>query len=304
MTMPNFLIIGSAKSGTTSLYHYLSQHPQIYMSPVKEPRFFALEGNNMGFGGLGDQEVFCRSSVTNIEDYQALFQGVKNEKAIGEASNLYIYDPDAPKRIHDSLPRVKLIAVLRNPVDRAYSNYLYLRRKGEEPLRDFAEALAEEPKRISENWIHIWHYKQQGFYYQQLKRYFDLFDRSQIRIYLYDDLEKKTTNTLQDIFHFLGVDSGFVPSTDVKYNISGLPKNKSLHSFLSERHAIKDIFKLFIPRKLLKRIAIEVRNLNLTKPVLSQDLRDLLIAEYQVDILKLQNLINRDLSDWLLTVKS
>ena len=123
MTMPNFLIIGAMRAGTTSLYHYLKQHPQVYMSPVKEPRFFALEGEKPDPGRPTDERLM-NHSITDIEAYRALFQAVSKETAIGEASPLYLYSPKAPERIRHYIPDAKLIAVLRDPVERAYSHFL------------------------------------------------------------------------------------------------------------------------------------------------------------------------------------
>src|SRR5215218_4707583 len=123
MTMPNFLIIGAGKSGTTSLYHYLGQHPEVFMSPMKEPKFFCFEGERPNFRGPGDDEEINRKCVTTIDAYRALFDGVACEKAVGEASSMYLYYPKAPERIDHHVAGVRLIAVLRNPVDRAYSSY-------------------------------------------------------------------------------------------------------------------------------------------------------------------------------------
>ncbi len=164
MTLPNFLVIGAAKSGTTALHEYLKQHPQIYMSPQKEPHFFSLEGKKVDFRGPGDKrEEQLNNSVTNIEDYRKLFQGVSNEIAIGESSTSYLNNPEAPERIRHYIPNAKLIAILRNPVARAYSSFLHMVQRGYEPLTDFAEALRDEERRIRDNWMGLWHYKQTGF---------------------------------------------------------------------------------------------------------------------------------------------
>src|SRR3712207_6354190 len=133
MTMPNFLIIGAMKSGTTALYYYLEQHPEIYMSPVKEPNFFSSQ-----------EQENAADAVTDIGTYQHLFRGVSGEKAIGEASHSYLYEPGAAAEIRRYLPEAKLIAILRNPIDRAYSHFLHMVRSGTEPLDDFAQALQEE----------------------------------------------------------------------------------------------------------------------------------------------------------------
>ena len=300
MTLPNFLIIGAAKSGTTSLYHYASQHPEIYMSPVKEPKFFALEGQDLDFGGPGDQEKVRGSGwVTTLEEYSELFRGVVDETAIGEASNLYLYDPRAVECIRRYIPHARLVAILRDPAERSYSNFLYMTRNGRERLSDFAEALRQERARIRDNWMPSWHYVQRGFYYAQLRRYFDEFPRSQIRTYLFEDLTTHPGHVLQDLFEFLGLDGTFDPDVSKRHNRSGMPRNKALHSFLTRPNPIKTALKAVIPSGLRGRTATGIRNQNLVRTALSPELRRWLVDTYRDDIVKLQDLIGRDLSKWL-----
>ncbi|MFC1495140.1 sulfotransferase [Thermodesulfobacteriota bacterium] len=264
--MPNFLIIGAAKAGTTALYHYLHQHPQIYLSPRKEPRFFAYEGENLNFCGPYDHVEASRDAiVTDINIYQSLFQGVSTEKAIGEASTLYHYSLKAPERIQHYIPDAKLIAILRNPVDRAYSGFLHFVRDDLEPLTDFAQALQEEEVRIRNNWLPGYHYKEMGFYYTQLKRYYARFDHSRIKIYLYEDFKTGPLSVLRNIFRFLRVDEEFVPDISIRHNVSGIPRNKMLYRyFLRGRNPIKAILKPFIPTKLRRRIKTNLINVRKT----------------------------------------
>ena len=298
MTMPNFLVIGAAKAGTTSLYNYLKEHPQIYMSPHKEPRFFALEGKPIDFQGPGDLTRF--KFVTNIESYLALFEEVYHEVAIGEASPWYLYVPQAPKRIKNHIPNAKLIAILRDPVERAYSNFLHAVSEELEPLNDFTQAMEAEEERIRHNWSYRWHYKQKGFYSVQIKRYYALFDRDQIRFYLYDDFITSPMSVMQDIFRFLGVDDTFVPNTSQKHNVSRLPKNKMLDKLFRQPNSMKSLLKPFFPSSLRKQVKTNLINLNFQKkPQLLPEVRKQLIEEYREDILRLQELIQRDLSAWL-----
>lgn len=303
MTMPNFLIIGAQKAGTTSLYHYLGQHPQIYVSPIKEPNFFASEG---------EKPDPRKPSVNDIDTYRGLFRGVSGEKAIGEASPWYLYSPKAPERIKHYVPDTKLIAILRDPTERAYSQFLHFVRDGREPTTDFARALQEEEVRVRDNQAAsanrggLGAYLSRGFYHAQLKRYFDLFDRSQIRVYLSEDLNSDPIGVVQDVFRFLEVDKTFVPVISTKYNASGVPKNKLLHAFLTKPHLVKRSLrrlKLYLPSELRLRIAdglAYLRNRNFVEPPqLSPEMRQQLVEVYREDILKLQDLIQRDLSKWL-----
>lgn len=305
-TMPNFLVLGAAKSGTSSLHHYLKQHPQIYMSRTKETYFFALEGQKVDFQGPGDQEAINRPAITDIEGYLAQFRGVSSELAIGEAATMYLYSPTALARIRHHIPDAKLIAILRNPVDRAYSGFMHMVRDGRELLTDFAEALQQEEARMRNNWEHIWHYKHMGFYHGQLKRYFEVFDRDQIKVYLYEDLEANPVGVLQDIFRFLGVDDTFVPDTTLRHNISGVPKNKVSHALLNKLlnkpKALDTVYKSFLPKRLQQGLVANLhllQNRNLVQWQLPTGMRQHLIRVYREDILKLQDLIERDLSKWL-----
>ena len=297
MTLPNFLIIGAPKAGTTALYRYLKEHPQIYMSPVKEPKFFALEGEKADFRGPGDLK---KDYVTDIEAYFALFNNVSQEVAIGEASPGYLHSTQAPERIRHYIPNARLIAIIRDPVERAYSHFLSLVRQDLEPLTDFAQAMDAEEERIRNNWSPRWLYKQRGFYSAQLKRYFDLFDRSQIRVYLHEDFKTNSIGVMQDIFRFLDVDDTFVPDASQKHNATYIHRNKVLHKFLKEQNPIKSIFKPLLSSSLRQGIKTNLINLNIGKrPQLQPKVREQFIEEYREDILKLQELIQRDLSAWL-----
>ena len=296
MTLPNFFVIGAASSGTTSLYHYLKQHPQVFMSPVKEPHFFSFAGKEFGPTTI---EGYRERKIDSLEMYQALFQEVSGEIAIGEVSPSYLYTPGTPEHIRQSVPNAKLIAILRNPVDRAYSNYMRCVRQDLEPIIDFAEALRQEPIRIQNNWSPKWFYKWKGFYYEQLKRYFEVFEKDQIVACLYEDLSNGSVNLMSNLFRFLGVASTFVPNTSEKKNVSFIPKNRSLQAFITKRNPVKSIIKPLIPEKLRQGAVNKLKRWNQCKPELSLDIRKQLIQEYREDILNLQDLIQRDLSKWL-----
>jgi Sulfotransferase family len=299
VTLPNFLIIGAAKSGTASLYHYLGQHPQVYMSPVKEPNFFALEGHKLDFRAPEAEERINRWSVTSLDAYRALFEGVTTEKAIGEASPMYLYSPEAPERIRRYTPDARLIVVLRDPVERAYSSYMHLRRNGRESLDDFVQALEAEEMRMASNWEWIWHYKNMGFYCEQLKRYYERFDRDQIRVYLHEDLKKDSLGVSREVYEFVGADSSFVPDTSLKYNVSGVPMSRTIFNLIKRPHPVKNALKPLFPERFRRPLVMGLWDRILVKPPLPAEVRGRLVEEYRQDILGLQDLIQRDLSGWL-----
>jgi hypothetical protein len=302
MTMPNFLIIGAMKSGTTALYYYLEQHPQVYMSPVKEPNFFAFEGEELGSRRPGDRKAIGHASITNLEDYRALYARATDEKALGEASHSSLYSPRAVERIKHHVPNAKLIAILRNPVDRAYSHFLHSLRTGTEPLSNFAEALRDEASGARKA-SRRQGYFDIGLYGEQLRRYFDAFGRDQVRVYLHEDLNSSPHETMRDIFRFLYVDDSFVPDVSLRRNVSGFPKNKTLDKYLRRPYPVKRVLKLYLPGAVRWRLsvsfdALKTRNL-IEPPKLQPELRHQLTEAYREDVLKLQEVIGRDLSAWL-----
>ena len=295
MIMPNFLIIGTQKAGTTALYYYLKEHPQIYMSPTKEPGFFDFEGEPVDFCGPGDEYSY-RFAINDLSAYQNLFRDVNNEIAIGEATTWYLQSLKASERIKHYIPKAKLIVILRNPADRAYSAFLHAIRNNREPISDFAQALLEEDKRIKNNWGYLWRYKNMGFYATQLKRYFELFDRNQIKVYLFEDYKSNPTEILKDIFHFLNVDETFTPEIITPKNISGIPKSKALYTFLRKNNSIKKFFKPFIPYKVRKQMISQLMQKNMLKPTISVEVQLKLREVFREDILELQELLQRNLS--------
>lgn len=293
--MPNFLLIGAGKSGTSSLYNYLKQHPEIYMSEVKEPGFFAFEGEQLNFSHPRDRE-YSKKLITELTQYISLFDKVDREKAIGEASPSYIYYPKASESIKHYIPNTKIIAILRHPVDRAYSSYLFRCQFGHEKV-SFVEAFREDLEGKRDNWL-TGHFVGGGLYHQMLKQYFDKFDRRQIKVCLYEDLKNNSANLMQNIYEFLEVNYKFIPDTSIKNNMTlGIPKNKLLNLFLNPQQfkTIKQLIKPIFPHSWGKKIIKS----NFSKPQLSIDTRRELTEVFREDILKLQDLIQRDLSFWL-----
>jgi len=261
------------------------------MSPIKEPHFFCFEGQRNVHPG----------SVTDVETYRRLFKDASNEVALGEASPGYILMPEAIERIKHYIPHARLIAILRNPVDRAHSHYVHMVRTGSEPCSAFAQAIREEQTHLNQERVYQG-YIVRGFYYEQLRRYFDSFHREQLRIYLHEDLNNAPIDTVQDSFRFLGVKASFVPDVSLKRNISGYPKSKILELALRPGRA-KHALKMYLPTGLHRRLSevhdnLKTRNLD-KPPPLEPEVRQQLISVYREDILKLQELIDRDLSGWI-----
>jgi hypothetical protein len=201
--LPNFLIIGAARSGTSSLYAYLLQHPDVYLPKNKrpEPHFF-----------FKDSEY-----ARGIDHYESrYFADWNGETAVGEASTSYIFGPETPARVARYLPDVRLLAILRNPLERAYSNYCHTVKSGLETL-DFAQAIARESERtaalrgtdLAE--IEPYAYLARGLYFEQLQRWYRFFHPAQLHVVIFDDFVADTRAALTEILSFLQVDCSLIP---------------------------------------------------------------------------------------------
>ncbi len=320
MPLPSFLVIGAAKSASTSLHQYLKQHPHIYMAGRKEPNYFAFEGGVPDFRGPDDADPHAfagrehrlrvakyAESITTEETYRALFDGARGETALGEASVSYLFFPEAATRIRETLPAAKLVALLRNPVDRAFSKFRQFRRDGLEPIADFGEALDAEEDRIRDGWSPTWYYQRRGLYHEQLSRYTALFPPEQILVLLYDDFATDPQAVLRRIFRFLGVDENFAPNLSQRHNVSErnvqVPRSSRFHRWLHEPADLEAMAERRRPgvAARLRRAAVRAntRKIRWTHEPLSRALRERLVEEFRADVGALARLLGRDLSAWL-----
>ena len=290
--LPNFIVLGAAKAGTTALYWYLAEHPAVFMSPVKETNYFAYGLDAKGQLLYGDPDVH-RFPVKSLREYEELFEDVGDEVAIGEASPIYLECPQAATRIRALLPATKLICSLRHPVERAYSDYqMYLRRRGRrfDPARHLT-ATSEWARRGS-RWMQI------GRYHEQLQRYFDIFPRSQIHVFLFDDLKRGTLQAVQNVYGFLGIDPTFVPDLNAPHNIGGMPESKLLEGLLTNR-TIRSAVEPWIPKGAANWVRrFRIKNMRQAPP-LPADLRKELTGPFREDIKRTADLVGRSLDHWL-----
>jgi hypothetical protein len=287
MTLPNFMIIGVAKAGTTSLYHYLDQHPQVFMCPDKGTNFFGYEdARHWRWLDESAAPSLQNFPVRSMQEYLVRFSGVKNEIAIGEVSPQYLRCPTAAQRIYDCIPNVKLVASLRNPAERAFSGFLMRTRRGE-VVKAYDEELTPESSHVRES-----------FYYRRLKRYFDLFPKEQIKVYIFDEFKKEPSKVIADLFAFVGVDHTFQPDMTTTHNPAAVPKIRILNRLFFDPNLIR-ITKSLVPAG-MQEMAKKIQQKNLKPaPKLPPDLRARLIDIYREDIQQLEILLDRDLSAWL-----
>ena len=312
--LPNLFIVGAPKAGTTSLYHYLDQHPQIYMSPIKEPCYFASELRPENFSeelqpwikqemqslkeylhGPMSEKRFG-GLVSEWEDYLKLFQNAGAAKAIGEASVCRVWSETADRNLFCRIPDGKIIMILRNPADRAFSQYLHALTAGGVHKSFRAQIRASFGFR-TRTFGKLYPFLEFGLYYEQVKRYLELFPAENIRIYLYEEYQDKPLQMLADIFGFLAVDMNFAPDTSRKHLTPRIPRFATIHYLLNKYDIGRRVNELS-PRAfqpLYRTLAFRRRESLAMEP---SD-KAYLIGYYREDIQKLSSLLDRDLQSWL-----
>ncbi|HEX6874663.1 MAG TPA: sulfotransferase [Nocardioidaceae bacterium] len=208
--LPDFLVIGAPKAGTSALHAALAGHPQLFVADVKEPKYYMCgDSPPPAYKGPGDAHS-NQEWIWQRPRYQSLFSSAPSDSLCGESTPFYLYNQDARRRIAADIPDARLIAVLRDPVDRLYSNWMHLWADGLEPCADVLEACAREPRRIDAGWAPFWHYRSLGMYGRQLADLFDHFPREQVLLLRYRDLVEKPHQTVDKVCRFLGVGEGAV----------------------------------------------------------------------------------------------
>jgi hypothetical protein len=291
--LPNFIIPGAVKAGTSSLYYYLRQHPEIFMPDNKEPHHFA-------------PAKWCGLPVPDRKEYEQMFSGMRNEKAVGEASTGYLYYPESPELIHSAIPDCRIIVILRNPVDRAFSGYCHEVREGLE-TKSFEEALAEERQatRFIRGGEFSFNYMKQGYVLGILEKYLALFSASNVHLCCFEDLLANTDELMRSVFRFLDVDENFRGDWTYRYNPSGMPKYPWLHQLLDgENDARKPLVWMtshLIPARIRNPLWHKIRDWNvLNGPAIRmrEETRLMLEALYADETLGLEQLTGKDLSHW------
>lgn len=257
---PTFFIVGAVKSGTTSLYAYLSKTPGVFMPDVKETRYYLSNFIEL-------QEGRSKDRIRDKTKYLKLFLNAKNEKAIGEATPFYLVDPKSAELIHHDVPNARIIVILRDPIERAFSHYLMRKRNGIEK-RSFHELidmkLKTDPKKF--NLI-----LDAGLYCEQVKRFLDVFGYSQVKILFFESFIKNPKKAVKDVLNFLQVDANPPDDIDKIYNPYGEPRGKIAQSILSSK-TIRTISRK-TPQTLRWRFKQGVLLKETKKPEISEDNR-------------------------------
>jgi hypothetical protein len=306
---PNFFVVGAARAGTTSLWAYMRQHPDVFLPEselAKEPSYFC------------NVTPPWAPEFATLDGYRAVFAPAKQQRAVGEASTAYLSSPESPGRIHESYPRAKIIVVLRNPAERAYSHYRLLCELGFEASPTFERALALEderyerweqglppPPRIDPFWYGAYFYRRMGRYAEQLERYLKLFGRDQMHVLLFEDLHKRPIETTQAVFAFLGVDPLFEPNVQI-HNKSYFPLSVAAQCFIGQRWNLHPVGSHARPPRRRDRSVLPIAfGLNLwlghrlRNVTLKPETRRSLLEGFKDDIERTSAIIGRNLNHWL-----
>ena len=301
MKKPNFFIVGQMKSGTTALHNFLGQHPQVFMSRVKEPHFFCSD-----FHLESDQHHRKHLFFDFREEssYLQLFAKAKVEKAVGESTANYLYSSVAAEKIHNFNPGAKIIILLREPAEFLYSLHSHYVKFTEENEPDFSTALALEterkqgkytsPRIMSPSFLY---YSQRVQYYQQVKRYYDQFSSEQIKVVIYEDYKSENDRIYQEILEFLGVETNFTPeyatvnlNKEVKFKaINNLVNNPLIKNI--SKNLLSQEFNEFVRDNIVEKLLWHQS----PKATMPEEIKTQLRKQYQTQVVQISELLGIDL---------
>lgn len=286
--LPNFLIIGAARSGTTALCEGLREHHDVFITTPKEPHYFAFHGEAPAFTGPGDESTINKVSIVDRDKYLALYSGQEHKHRRGDSSvsSLYFFERAIPE-IQRLTENVKLVVLLRDPIERAYSAFSYMRTRGFEPEADFLRALEMEEERISAGWHHLWHYTRMSLYSRSVSSYLTEFHPGQVGVWFYESLERDYAATVNEVLTFLELPGLKSHELEVpRVNASGKPKSATAQAVIQRatrnphvRSAIKAATtyraREAVRRRLLRRSEIPVDYIERLRPLFREDVNRL-----------------------------
>jgi hypothetical protein len=301
--LPQFVIAGAPKAGTTALHAALATHPGLFLSPVKEPKYYLTDGrppSRSGQRGPGDAHS-AQEWVWRREDYLALFDGAPPGTVRGESTPFYLYDRAAHARLAADIPGIKVIVVVRDPVDRAYSNWAHLRADGLEPEADFLAAVRLEEQRIGAGWAPFWHYRGLGRYGEQLRDLYRHVPREQVFLLRYRQLVDTPAQTLDRVCEFLGVPTG-VAHTVAPENVKPFVGDTTRHRLLARAARSGAALGAYAPPQLWRRVSrpliAALHAGRAPRPPLPIEVRREVLAPLLTDIALLEELTGESFADW------
>jgi hypothetical protein len=297
MKRVDIFVVGGAKCGTTWLHHMLCQRMDVAMPAQKETNFFAHLGQDVKFAGPHDDENTNKHTVRDIGTYHALFNG--NDKLWLEICPSYLYVEGAAENIYRYNPAAKIMIILRNPVDRAWSNYQHLVRDGAED-RTFEQALELENERSQAGWVWFWDLYRQGLYSRQVSNYLSRFPRSAVYVARFEDIHRDPAGFMRKVEAFMELSPYQYPGV-VEKNESGIPAKGFgwLHRFLFMPGSVNQLLRKGLPLETRKRLAARFKRVVMRKGYIQEQTRKELMNKYRRDIRALEHMIDMDLSEWV-----
>lgn len=270
---PNFIVVGAPKAGTTSLYYYLKQHPDVFLPEKKELHFFSHEEICFYTGGPGDAFIareVCKSWI----DYERHFRGAENFSARGDISPSYLIHSDTAERIFKSLGKVKIIILLRDPVEKIISQYTHLCASGRETLL-LEEALEAESERYKMNWADFWWYKKSSFLTNNAEVFLKIFGAENVMFISSDEFKINTRDVLSRVANFININDSFEFALEQTFNVSGMPKSKIMASIFVKPNLFTSTLRRFIPSRIGAPVRRFIISLNKGgKPVVNEKTKE------------------------------
>jgi len=274
---PNFFIVGAPRAGTTTLYDYLKRTEGVFMSPKKEPHYFSQAISH----------TKAPHAIRDKKKYLSLFNGVKNEKAVGEASSSYLWDPLAPQLIHKQFPEAKIIIILRDPIERSFSNY-YWRIGSGRKFSSFYDAIQKSLQVKDDFFKGV--IIEGSWYYEQVKRYLDIFGTKQVKIIIFEEFIKEPRKKIKEILEFIDVDSQVPIETDLPHNVLSEPRGRFARTIL-QSEKIKKMGRAILSDRKQEILVRKVLGKKTIKTKMLQKDRTFLENLFREDAQKLQKLL-------------
>lgn len=295
----NLFIVGAAKSGTTSLYHYLNQHESVFFPQVKEPNYYSniFSEDKQAYKKPKPNKFYHHKIINSKKEYFLLYKGSESYSIVGDASPSYLWDLNSAARIHKDFPNAKIIIILRNPIQRAFSHYLMNLRSGLEQDRNFYSALLRDQKNSQEVWGDgkSMLYVSLGMYSSQIQSYYNYFDKNNIKVLLYEEFFENLAYSVTGLFKFLNISNSKddTLNLDTSFNAYASPKNKLAELLIKHKQKLGFIRK-FAPPMLKQNILFKSSE----KPKIDDKTYNYLAKIYKKDIEKLEEILGRNLSLW------
>jgi hypothetical protein len=299
---PDFLIIGAPKAGTTALHSALAAHPEVFTTTPKEPKFWLCgDAPPPHWSGPGDAHSQLEW-IWRRREYDALFEPALPGQVRGESTPFYLWSWPAQRRIAEHLPDVKLIAVVRDPIDRAYSNWMHLWSDGLERVSDFEEAFGLQEERTEAGWAPFWRYRDLGRYGEQLRHLYGYVDPARVLVLRYRDLVDDPAATVDRACRFLGISEGHVesiPRDNARTFAQPGLRTRSLGPLIRGGAYLGQFAPPEVWRAVSRPLIAGLQAGNSHRPKLTPEVRERLVHHFEDDIALLSELTGEDFSLWL-----